>query len=490
MRAISQRQFDAYCYVREPVTQLTSEEAGWFEAYDRKLLAIIIRDLTDDDYGFVLLGRDARKLFRCIEVSENFHESPEKAIADLEQEIKKYENDGKDIYPQGDEVLAPNEIYELQVPEEKVHPYFRVLTDEPRFEAARNLIKEAIYSFVDVDGNYIQQFQSVAFDARLWELYLYMYLYNTGFEIRNEYQAPDYYVSRFGYECFNEAVTVGPNPDFDVPNPKTGEEVLQLSKDYLPIKFGSALFSKLNRKKKYWELEHVRGKPFILAIHDYHIPAGDGLPGSMTWTRAGLVNYLYGFRSPIEIVDGERYVPLDETPEGARPVMEKIESHTFKGKTIPSNFFAQPNSENVSAVLFSNSATITTFNRMGKLAGLGSANVKMIRRGVKANPDLGALNPLPFAVDIDDENYEEAWSDGLVMFHNSHALHPVDPRAFPDITHIWVDPETGEYEGLFSPNEIFSSVTFSIAAANEKEGNAPKSEFALSRMLGEPGAGP
>ena len=62
---------------------------------------------------------------------------------------------------------------------------------------------------------------------------------------------------------------VDTGPDFDVPRPESAQEVLELSKDYLPTKFGSALYSKLNREKKYWELDHVAGHPFVLAVHDY-----------------------------------------------------------------------------------------------------------------------------------------------------------------------------------------------------------------------------
>ncbi len=54
-----------------------------------------------------------------------------------------------------------------------------------------------------------------------------------------------------------------------------------------PIKFGSPLFSKM--KKKYWEQEHVKGQPFILAIEDFH------QPGSMVWTASALEVYLYGY---------------------------------------------------------------------------------------------------------------------------------------------------------------------------------------------------
>ena len=96
---------------------------------------------------------------------------------------------------------------------------------------------------------------------------------------------------------------------------------------------------------------------------------------------------------------------------------------------------------------------------MGKLAGFGSANVKMIRQGMMVNPDPDALYPVYFVVDIENENYEKAWADGLVMFHNPNALHPVDPNNFPDISHIKIDLDTGECYAISSPNEVFTSIT-------------------------------
>ena len=57
---------------------------------------------------------------------------------------------------------------------------------------------------------------------------------------------------------------------------------------YVPIKYGSALYSKL--KKRYWELPHVEGNSLVLAIQDFHAPA------SMMWSSNALVEYLYGIR--------------------------------------------------------------------------------------------------------------------------------------------------------------------------------------------------
>lgn len=470
LKEISKRRFDALCYVRNPLTTMMSREVTGFEIFDRKLLAIIIFDLTDKDFGFIILGRDTRKLFRAIEVLTNFFATPEEAIASLAETAEQYENDGLDVYPQDDELEPPTELFQLTIKEEKQHPYFRVLKEEERFEAARNLLKEIAYSFVDVDGNYLQQFQSDGFDSRLWELFLHVYFYSAGFEVDNNHQAPDFCLNKFGYECCVEAVTVGANPDFDQPNPGGGAEIAELSQDYLPIKFGSALYNKINRKNQYWDMPHVKGKPFILAIHDYHVPADGDATGSMTWSRAGLVNYLYGMRDVVEVQDG-RVVgsKMVDSKSGPIPLIEKIEFHTFGHKTIPSNFFEQPNAEHVSAVLYTNSATITTFNRMGKLAGLGSEEVKMFRTGVRLGEVEGEAAFVPFSNDVDDPDYEEAWSDGLIMYHNPNALFPVDPDCFHDISHARINPDNGELEYGFEPNHVYSSATFVFSVLPEGE---------------------
>ncbi len=157
MRQITQIQFNAYCYARQPLIRAISKEVRWFEAGDRKLLATITLDHIDSDYSYIILGRDGRRMFRCITVANKFVKSIEEAEINLENEIAKYIYDGKELYPQGDEKKAPNEILEPVVIGEKLHPYFKVLVDEPRFEAARNLIKEVMYSYVDPDGHYIRE---------------------------------------------------------------------------------------------------------------------------------------------------------------------------------------------------------------------------------------------------------------------------------------------------------------------------------------------
>lgn len=459
MREISKKQFDAYCYSRNPFLYTITREVAWYEAGNRKLLGVILLDLTDLDFNYIILGRDTRRLFRCIDGGASF---PTKVAAfiELQNKISVYANDENDLYPQGDKESSPQEILNPVVDENSLHSYFKILKNEPRFEAARNIIREIAHSFTDVDGNFIREFQTNGFNSRLWELYLHMYLYRSGFEFDRLNQSPDFCIKRklFGYECFIEAVTAnasGNTPIEDVASIALEVPSLEYLQNYVPMRFGSALTSKLYKKNssgqddRYWNKAHVQGKPFILAIHDFHFP------GSMTWSRTALAEYLYGW-----------YYQVSNVHSTPQYIATPIDCHKWEDKTIPSNFFSLPESENISAVLFTNAATITKFNRMGKLAGLGSENIKMIRSGLVYNPN--GMFPNTFASDIDDPLYEESWDDALVMYHNPSANIPVDPYMFPDISHIFVDPEDGYMSGNFTDNHVLSSTTMIISPTGER----------------------
>ncbi|MDP2388371.1 MAG: hypothetical protein Q8M29_18505 [Bacteroidota bacterium] len=465
IREVTIRQFNAFCYVRDPFLGIISSEVAWFEAFDKKLLGTIIKDFTDQDYGFVVLGRDARKVFRAIDLPDRFYATKEEAIEKLKVKLESYKDDNNELYPQGDEKHITNEILIPKVSNEKLHPYFKLLIEKKSYEAARNIIKEIAYSYVDVDGNYIKDFQTTGFDARLWELYLYIFLHSSGFTIDNNFQAPDYVLTYFGCPCSIEAVTVNPSKDFDEPPPKNPRESYLLSRDYMPIKFGSSLFSKL--QKKYWEKEHVKGKPFIIAIHDFHMAASMDNLGSMTWSRNALIDYLYGIRMKSSIdKDGKIVMEVKQTESGVEPITEEIISHTWKNKTIPSNFFGLPDAENVSAVLFTNNATLTTFNRMGKLAGLGGSKIRMLRQSIVYDPDPFATEPIIKVSDVDSPDYEESWSDGLVMYHNPDAKFPLDRELFSNISHIYFDKADKKVFGYTQPYDVLSSFTMVLTTTD------------------------
>jgi hypothetical protein len=104
---------------------------------------------------------------------------------------------------------------------------------------------------------------------------------------------------------------------------------------------------------------------------------------------------------------------------------------------------------------------------MGKLAGLGSTDVKMIRRGFLYNPAPDAIHPIPFAKDLDDRDYEESWSDGLIIFHNPNAVVPLNPELFPDISHVFYTEKDG-FTGYHQPYDVLGSMTIVITTKKEE----------------------
>ena len=127
----------------------------------------------------------------------------------------------------------------------------------------------------------------------------------------------------------------------------TPEATERYLKDYMPIKFGSPLYTKL--RKKYWELPHVHNVPLIFAVADFSSSM------SMVQSQSALQRYLFGFE----------YVTHIDDDGDLRVVPKMIEEHHWEGKTIPSGFFRLPDAQNISAVIGSNAGTIAKFNRKG-----------------------------------------------------------------------------------------------------------------------------
>jgi hypothetical protein len=93
---------------------------------------------------------------------------------------------------------------------DKLNPSFVFLSSSPAFIAARRVIESMGPYFTDVDGNFIKDFQTTGFDARIWELYLFAALNEQGCTFDRSVCAPDHACDFFGDSFFVEATTVNP----------------------------------------------------------------------------------------------------------------------------------------------------------------------------------------------------------------------------------------------------------------------------------------
>jgi ribosomal protein L30 len=173
IHSLSRMRFEALAgYTRNPGTILFIEELEWHATTDERVIGLLVRDREDFDYGLIILGRDERLRFRAINVESELatlNAARESLFAKMKEEHAKPDEE----FQQGDAPGAPTDFFTPVVDQQKLSPAFRLLTTAPRYSPARELIESMMRFHEDIDGNFVEQFQTTAFDARLWELYLF-----------------------------------------------------------------------------------------------------------------------------------------------------------------------------------------------------------------------------------------------------------------------------------------------------------------------------
>lgn len=478
-KPISKSKFDAYFYGRSPFIKQFTEETHWYiyETSDITLLAVVLLCKIDNDYNAIVLARDLNKRFRPVDTRCSLP-TPEAAMEEALDGVPKVLASAVDgLISQGDEAPSPFAIFAAKVPQHKRNRYLKMLLDDPTYYPARVAMEELAHWFEDPDGIFIRGLQGNEFNSRLFELYLHAAFYELDFTIDHSNPQPDYLLTKHGQQVAVEAATVaeleevGQDADLgagddaavggdasesiDSELPRWGgrkldqsaiKRLMQHVDNELPFKFQRTLAKKVRHRPEplnlpYWELPHTKGKPFVIAVHDYSKNM------SMAMCSSPMQKFLYG----LELVDGK---------------MVRIERHEYKGRTIASNFFSQPGNRHVSAVMLVTQATVPKFNRMGRIAGLRDRNSLAVVNGVRTDSD-GEVGY--FRAVVEDPRYSEAWHDGIYMFHNPNAAIPLDPELFHRVIHCF--ERDGQMVEWFPPNYIVGSVTemhrFSDAAADE-----------------------
>ncbi len=325
---------------------------------------------------------------------------------------------------------VPADLFELQVPLSKTDRGFRVLTASDSHAAARAFMRLVFAELDDVDGNFVREFQTGGFSARVFELALFAYLHEYGLELDRSHAAPDFVV-RGDRSVAIEVTTTNPRQDA-VPTP--------LAK-YSPVpadlaaadrafvhQIGKALRKKMQHRnaagQAYWQQPHVAGIPFVIAVGAFHNDHAHWHPMSL------VAEYLYGQQSVLEQVPGGP----------ARVLIEPIEDHESLGRRIPSALFKQQGSEDLAGVLFSNGHTTGKFNRIGIEHGYGATGVTVFRLGTCFDPDPASVLPREFGYEVlakpREAGARENFAEGLHLFLNPWATTPLEPDMLPGIT-VW-----------------------------------------------------
>lgn len=443
LKQITQEQFHDYINIYGGIPPILGQEIAWFSDNEEKKIATIFFDRIDSNFSAVIFERNVFGCFAQTNLEVDFP-TPEDAlqwiIKIMNQPTLKNETQSNKL-----------ELFKDIVDVNKQNPIYKQLKNEPEWNSAKNLINEIIPLYTDIDGNFIQQFQSEGFDQRLWELYLFNYFNEENLEIDRSKSSPDFVLKKDKYIVGVEAVTISnrndvkttSNTNYKVPD----ENYLQ---NDMPLLWSGVLFNKLEHKSQdkgkkekehYWEKEGLGEKPFVIAVQDFHKEF------SMTWSQNSLSELLYGFRYSAELKDDNLVI----TPH-------KVESYTkINGTKISSGFFfSQPNAKYLSAVIANPLGTLPKFNRIGKELGYDKCNTIMLHHGLCYNHEINAVKPKQFRY-IVKEGKNEKWGDGVVVYHNPNCLYPLDEEMFPNACHYRL--KNNLLETRTPPFSPFSSMT-------------------------------
>lgn len=463
MERISIIRFNALAgYARQPQSVLFGQELSYYQADSGRVVGMLIRDIEDQDYTGIVFAQDRKHRFRSVSMTP-FAATEAEASVSLATALDVAVQAPIEAHYQDDEHGEPVDFFKPVRDREQLNPAFLRLIEDECFSPARGIIEPMMRWYEDADGNFVEQFQTTGFDQRIWELYLFATFIEQRFTLDRSEAVPDFICEGIAGSFAAEAVTVGPTRNGDAivtpPETDTPEKLKAYLDHYLPIKFRSALTSKLRRR--YWERPNVAGKPFVLAIADF------SSLGSMTHSSPSLERYIYGYDAE-GVRDGEGKLTV---------VPHKINEHRFGDKApIPSGFFDLPESNHVSAILTTASGTISKFNRMGVLAGFGSGRVALIREGTAVDHDPDASAPKVFRVIVNAPGYSESWVEGMNVFHNRKSTNQFEISLLSGAAHHFIAPDGSRVSEIpdFHP---YSSITRQWAPADivallAKAGNA------------------
>lgn len=450
---------------RHSRTAFMCEEVSWWSSEGDELVGLVARDTTDNDYLWMVLARDKIGRFRSASLKIDFRDQAH-AEKNLRVEMMRIIEKGEiaEFGEQGDETNSPLDPFEIpaNLADDKLHPYFKMLAEETGRAPARKVIRELALWLAPKDPHFVREFQTSGFDQRLWELFLWAAFREFCLDVE-QLEAPDFRCCSPLIDFTVEATTVAPSDGGvleEHPNPKTPEEREAFLRDYMPMKFGGPLTSKLKKTNKagqrYWERAESKDKPFAIAIADFHKMADEDELAPMTYTQSALWQYLYGSRVTWRFKDDALVVESHDIGE-----------HEYNGKKIPSGFFDLADAENVSAVIFSNAGTIAKFDRMGVAAGYGAEGYGYFRLGLKYNRDPNAVEGEAFKVNVSDPDYEEFWTQEIQVFHNPNAKYPLPVEALQGATHHFF--EDGQLQSLAPDDAVLSSFTMLLKYIGDEE---------------------
>jgi hypothetical protein len=320
------------------------------------------------------------------------------------------------------------------VPEQLFHRSFSAVL-APFRKAERELLNNWAAGFPDRDGKLVREFQTT-FNSTFWEIYLYACLKAYACDFDWSQASPDFCVRSRNVDLTIEATTANaaagkPNEwarAFTEEELRTLRRFKQLNTEAI-IRLSNAILGKLRKyETSYSNMGHVKGKPFVIAVAPFEQPHFN-----LQYDRP-IRALLYDY-----YVDEDAYLNKPKAYPHGPPVVHLGTVDKENGAKIPLGIFNNKNYSEVSAVIFSCTAT------WGKLSAMST---NPLTNTIVASLWGTEPNGAPIRREVPRAQHHETILDGLQVYHNPFARTPLPHEIFraPGVVQLFVDDKvSGEW---------------------------------------------
>ena len=307
-------------------------------------------------------------------------------------------------------------LFKKKLSKKKLHKNFLEIQRSSQKQDRLHL-QNLAQGFPDRDNKFVHEFQTT-FNSSFWELYLYALFNELKIEMNWDHASPDFFLNTDYGEFVVEAV-IASNTQGKIPEWERDLASLPIDQ---PIKFremncesiirlSNAIRSKSKRyREHYRNLYHVKDNPFVLAIAPFEQP---------------YFNLQYDV--PITALLFDYYVDEDAYnenpliyPEGP-PGISLGSVKKDNGSPIDLGIFRNNQLSEISAIIFSTTAT------WGKIEAT-SKNTNILR--FISSVWFDKHTKTPTLRQLPAIEHFETIRDGLMVFHNPYADHPLSNDLF------------------------------------------------------------
>lgn len=350
------------------------------------------------------------------------------------------------------------DLFETKLPQNRLHESFKTIASDPTYAPVRDVIQSWGQGLLDRAGEqakFINEFQTT-FNSAFWELYLNKMIIDLGFSVDYSKGSPDFCVSTPSGAQFSIEAVVSDRPSAGAPKAIYYKE--REFRDRCTIKLMGKLkdkkdlFTGVNGKKfPYSSLEHVRDRPFVIAI----APFDSDL--SLTQNNEIINRVLFGIEPP----------DAHALQTGRQRKVSSIKKPS--GASIELGIFTNDSYREISAVIFSTTGTFgkavvesgverivrtTRYRQFNKseflaLEGLSAMGVKGYKLGsshylISTRIDFGDSVAGSDVHIYHSSSHRETHFDGLHVYYNPYATNPLQDNIInaKGVAHNYYDVES------------------------------------------------